>query len=317
MLKKLQGTRFSTFYNKYYANYKDLEKNHSIKNYYSLCKKILPEHMTIGDGWVDIKVSSSGSSPQDKMAEALEVMGQQYVKNVSTYGGSTLYSLTQVSNNIDTAYKQQLYSTLKNVGPEERKEEVKRKFQNLINENNWFKCGDDCVRFMFSTIFYALDGDIGEKFSDNNNARYYTMFGTNILTGNENDQLFRDLDFEIHYIGEVDEKGHEFGYEDLEDGDIVIAYRTDDIGKDNKGHIEFYISKEYEKAAKNEPYNWSFGWGSQKARYPVNGNIGKMILVDDNQSDINKKKYLLDNFTNTSKDKTYDLRYFKVLRKVR
>ena len=146
------------------------------------------------------------------------------------------------------------------------------------------------------------------------------MFGTNILTGNENDQLFRDLDFEIHYIGEVDEKGHEFGYEDLEDGDIVVAYRTDDIGKDNKGHIEFYISKEYEKAAKNEPYNWSFGWGSQKARYPVNGNIGKVIKEDTDSgfnADINyKNKYLLDNFTNTSNDKTYDLRYYKVLRKV-
>ena len=68
-----------------------------------------------------------------------------------------------------------------------------------------------------------------------------------------------------------------------------------------------------------------FGWGSQKKRYPVNGNIGKTILVDDNQSDINKKKYLLDNFTNLTydgdengvPDRTYELRYFKVLRKVR
>ena len=317
-MQQNQHSKFRTFYNKYYASYKDLEPKHSIKNYYSLCKKIRPEHMTIGDGWVDVKVSSSGSSPQDKMAEALEVMGQQYVKNVSTYGGSTLYSLTQVSNNIDTAYKQQLYSTLKNVGPEERKEEVKRKFQNLINENNWFKCGDDCVRFMFSTIFYALDGDIGEKFSDNNNAKYYTMFGTNILTKNDNDQDFIDLNFEIHYIGEVDDKGHEFGYEDLEDGDIVVAYRTD---TNEKGHVEFYISKEYEKAKKNEPYNWSFGWGSHKARYPVNGNIGKIIKEDiDNRfnKDIGyKNKYLLDNFTNKNKGGEYDLRYYKVLRKVK
>ena len=321
-MQKNQGQRFSTFYNKYYANYKDLEKNHSIKNYYSLCKKIRSEHMTIGDGWVDIKASSSGSSPQDKMAEALEVMGQQYVKNVSTYGDGhvTMYSLTQLSNDVEGAYKKNQYNTLKDVGISEQKDEIKRKFETLINNKNWFKCGDDCVRFMFSTIFYALDGDIGEEFSDNNNAKYYTMFGTNILTGNENDQLFRDLDFEIHYIGEVDEKGHEFGYEDLEDGDIVVAYRTDDIGKDNKGHIEFYINDKYGKNG-NGTYDWGFGWGSQKKRYPVNGNIGKVIKEDTDSGfsvDINyKHKYLLDNFTNTSKDKTYDLRYFKVLRKVR
>ena len=175
---------------------------------------------------------------------------------------------------------------------------------------------------MFSTIFYALDGDIGEEFSNSGSSKYYTSFGTDILTGDGNDLVFIDLGFEIHYIGEVDNKGHEFGYDDLKDGDIVVAYRSDDVNIGNRGHVEFYINNRYDKNG-NGTYDWSFGWGSKKKRYPVNGNIGKKVFTDDNQSDINKKKYLLDNFTNLTydgdkngvPDRTYELRYFKVLRK--
>ena len=80
-MQQNQHSKFRTFYNKYYTHYKDLEKNHSIKTYYSLCKKILPEHMTIGDGWVDVKVSSNYIF----MPQALETMGKWYCNNVYTY----------------------------------------------------------------------------------------------------------------------------------------------------------------------------------------------------------------------------------------
>ena len=81
-MQKNQGQRFSTFYNKYYVHYKDLEPKHSIKNYYSLCKKILPEHMTIGDGWVDIKASGAEVGA---IMGTLDTLGQWYVDNVYTY----------------------------------------------------------------------------------------------------------------------------------------------------------------------------------------------------------------------------------------
>ena len=273
------------------------------------------------------KATVSDIKPQELMAEAVEIMGQMYVKNVSTYE-SKRYSLEEVSKDVDSAYIKNQYNTLTNTSINEQKDEIKQKFESLINENDWFKCGDDCVRFMFSVIFYANNGDLGLELSNNNSETYYTMFGNNALVKNTNDKLFEDLGFKIYYIGEIDEKGHEFGYKDLEDGDIVIAYRTD---SDEKGHVEFYINDRYGKNG-NGTYDWSFGWGDIRKRYPINGNIGRVIKEDDidnniiSKLDINyKNKYLRDNFTNLTydgdkdgkPDRSYELRYFKVLRKVK
>ena len=321
LCKQGKSTRIKEFKNKLNANYDKIKRAGEEDVYY-----ILAKHMDNADitnvvnlrdkkeQKIKRKATASDINPQELMAEAVEVMGQQYVKNVSTYSGSDKYTLKQVSKDVDTAYIKNQYNTLTGVDISEQKEEIIQKFDNLIDENDWFKCGDDCVRFMFSVIFYANNGDLGTELSDSGSEKYYTAFGTNVLTKNDNDQLFKDLGFDIHYIGEVDDKGHEFGYEDLEDGDIVVAYRTD---TNEKGHVEFYINDRYGKNG-NGTYDWSFGWGSQKSRYPVNGNIGKIIKVDESKEDNdNQRKYLLDNFTNIGNGKAYDLRYFKVLRKVR
>ena len=50
-LKAIKVGTYKFFANKYYAMYDKLERKHRIKNYYDLCKRLMPEHMKVGDGW--------------------------------------------------------------------------------------------------------------------------------------------------------------------------------------------------------------------------------------------------------------------------
>lgn len=328
-----KANNIKVFKNKLKTNYEKIKRAGEEDVYYILAENMDNVDITNVVNLYDKKEKKIRESTysniekisQEHMAEALEVMGQQYVQNVKTYNGSKTYTLTEISKNVDTAYTKNKYNLQSDLSIEEQKEAIKNKFDNLIENNiNGFACGADCVRFMFSVMYYALDGNLGDKLSKNDSDTHYINIDSDELGKKNYDELFTDLGFKIFYIGKKykdgveDENGDEFGYEDLEDGDIVLAYSTDT--EQQKEHVEFYINDKYGKNG-NGTYDWGFGWGSKKSHYPVNGIIGKTIKVDENKSD-EKKYYLLDNFTNLTydgnndnlPDNTYELRYFKVFR---
>ena len=253
-----------TFYNKYYASYKDLEPKHSIKNYYSLCKKILPEHMTVGDGWVDIK--SNELADATEFINAIETVGNWYIHHVYTYQGAHKYkneietmaqSAHPEARDIWDARKASISDTefaMKSINDEVNSEGNYKNNDaiydcDLFDELNYDKkeAVDDCSKFA-TAVYYYYYNQIGQDTLANQmdlkytgSARYSKV--TNYIT----EKLQRDKRFKV-YIWDDIKDVEDF---DLHQGDLIYRRpKTDGNTTLKSGHVEFYLGD-----------NKVFGWG--------------------------------------------------------
>ena len=265
MLKKLQGTRFSTFYNKYYANYKDLEKNHSIKNYYSLCKKILPEHMTIGDGWVDIK--SNDIADATEFINAIKTVGDWYIHHVYTYQGAHKYK-NEIETMAESAHsdakaiwdvrKASISDTefaMKATSDEKSADGTK-----YLNNDAIYICDlfdklyyakdevvDDCSKFATAVYYYYYNQIGQDTLANQMDLKYTGSARYSKVTSYITEKLQRDNRFEVFIWDDIIGKENF----ELQAGDLIYRQPKTDGGTTLKsGHVEFYLGD-----------NKVFGWG--------------------------------------------------------
>lgn len=286
VLKKYQDGSYRTFCNLYGEYYKELEPKHSIKNYFELSKKLLPENMKIGDGWMEI--DKKNNNKYKSMSEALKDMGEWYCKNVYTYDPFSDKDFARNKTIVSFSERFQYdYDRASDEAKRERERKVKEhneqyednkylieNFKNIQDYNysletfvdhhgasalyecnllhndcyNTKEVGDDCSAFTLATMYYATMGE----FDSYNSLNIYDISSNILCTYNKNnDDRIKDLDT----IGfKKIPVTKEMTLNNLESGDILVS----------NNHCEFYY--------KNGETKTSFGWGSVKKKFPNDNN---------------------------------------------
>ena len=133
-LNTIKSGTYQEFTNKYYAHYKELEPKHSIKNYYDLCKKLLPENMRVGDGWPP---RSKQYMVYSSMKDALDYMADWYLKNVYTYQSGSYGAKRYRTIDVPIKYENNILGYIQNVtGDIITEDSIKSKKDNKDNKGN-------------------------------------------------------------------------------------------------------------------------------------------------------------------------------------
>ena len=284
-MQQNQGQRFSTFYNKYYAHYKDLEKNHSIKNYYSLCKKILPDHMNIGDGWVDIKANELGDVSE--FINAIETVGDWYIHHVYTYQGAHKYkseieTMAQSAHSdakaIWDARKASISDT--EFAMKATSDEMSADGTKYLNNDAIYICDlfdelnydkdevvDDCSKFATAVYYYYYNQIGQDTLANQMDLKYTGSAAYSKVTNKITEKLQRDNRFQVYTWEKIQRYDEENAMPfELQPGDLIYRKPKTD-NNDNilkSGHVEFYLGD-----------NKVFGWGRIHDNFDVNKTFTK------------------------------------------